>query len=551
MFNCSSRFSIEGKNSFNQAHGHQVNSTIKASIVNLNAGQAVMKRTEYDQFREVIRGDMIKVKELGSRELSEWDWEWQNGELVRRYKSSAQKTIYTVEIVDRQSKFTAMIYEGKDAQDFWEKDFRQFSRTHDPQLFGINQSVIPALIFHHELIPCAHFYAGSFWMDVYIHHLARNMGCWNFMLWMNTTSGMLFRGPDGPGTRFPYFIANELIVVPSTIDMLKDDASFRFFSNFGSRMDNSVLECASLIHELTFFDDLFPRMAEDHRSKDADHYDWSSAIPCHLRRLWRNPPDHLPMDVVGGLRFDTVYSPSLEAVARRPREAGSLWEWCEIDGLVDETGLDGGLTRFKLDPVQREHVHLRAEYKCWRFREEWSSQSSWVFDALDVTEGKENFFIVQPPYPDLHSTRRLTTPPTLHNAEHPIEETLPTPIYLFLHSLPTTISEFVPWTEGARYFWSFDETGQSQMSEEECERWGLPVLTFNIRYFDQFWLRSWLTHVYTDLQDWQKARGFDPTTSDWAQSMGYPEWKIVGTEDRFVLIEEALDEDLDWEVLDS
>ncbi|EEB97345.1 hypothetical protein MPER_03356, partial [Moniliophthora perniciosa FA553] len=119
------------------------------------------------------------------------------------------------------------------------------------------------------------------------------------------------------------------------------------------------------------------------------------------------------------------------------------------------------------------------------------------------------------------SAQLTATSPTLHNAEQLSEDT---PIYLFIH-LPTTISELLSWLEGTCYFWSFDETGQSQMSAEECERWRLPVLTFNTDYL---WLYSWPTHIYTALRDWQMVRGFDPTTSDWARSMGYPEWDIVG-----------------------
>ncbi|EEB93078.1 hypothetical protein MPER_08315 [Moniliophthora perniciosa FA553] len=85
MFDHSSGFSIEGNNTFNHVPGNQVNGTINARVVNLNAGQAVAKRTEYDQFREVIRGDMIKAQELGSAKLSEWDWEWQNRELAGQF----------------------------------------------------------------------------------------------------------------------------------------------------------------------------------------------------------------------------------------------------------------------------------------------------------------------------------------------------------------------------------------------------------------------------------------------------------------------------------
>ncbi|ESK85387.1 hypothetical protein Moror_5927 [Moniliophthora roreri MCA 2997] len=528
----SSHTIITGENTLNHFQGNEVNSTINADTVYFNTSQAVTKRTECDQFREVIRGDMIKVKELHSEEFSEWDWEWRNGELVGRCKSSAQRTIYTVKIVDRQSKFTAMVYEGKDAQDFWEKDFQLFSHTHNPQLFGINQSAIPALIFHHELIPCAHFYTGSLWMNVYIQHLRQNMGCIDEMLWMNTTTGVLFCGPDGPSTQFPYLVANKSIVVPHTIDMLKDDTSFRFFSKFGRGVDYSVLECALLSSKPTFLDNLSPQMAEDHQSKDADHPDWSPAMPQCLRSLWRNPPAHIPMDIIGGLRFDTIYSPSLEAVARRPQDACLLWKWWDIDGLVDRTELDGGLVRFKLDLAQRKGVCLGAAYHWLR------------------SQGKENFFAVRMPELTLQSTQRPRTFPTHHNARHPIEDSPLKPIYLFVHPLPMTLSGLISWMEEPSYSWSLDKTGQSQLSEEECEQWDLPVLVLDTEYPSQVQLYSWPTHIYDALQDWQKARGFDPTTPDWACSMGYPEHEIIGAEDGFVHIEEVLAEDLDWEVLD-
>ncbi|KAI3619287.1 hypothetical protein WG66_012763 [Moniliophthora roreri] len=336
-----SSFTCRGKNTFTNVRGNQVNGNVYTSTVNFNTGPAAAKRTERDEFQYVRRGDMIATKEIHSKELSEWDWELQNGEFVGRYKSSTRK-ICTIEIIDRQSKYTAMIYEGKDAQDFLEKDFQLFSRNKKPgsfQLFGINQSAIPALIFHYELIPCAHFFnRKSMWMNVYIRHLTTNMDCFRDNIWMNTAGGVLFSGPDGPPAPVPRSDAVMSIVVPTTVDMLKDDTCFRFFINFGSSVDDSVLKCARWNSEYTYLDNLFPATAEDYQSEDSDHPNWSSVTHHYLRRLWRNPPDHLPMSVIGGLRFDTVYSLSMDAVARWPPGAGSLWEWEEYgrEGLVEE-----------------------------------------------------------------------------------------------------------------------------------------------------------------------------------------------------------------------
>ncbi|ESK86046.1 hypothetical protein Moror_9382 [Moniliophthora roreri MCA 2997] len=534
MFNRSSGFSFSGNNTFTNVHGHQFNGPVTAGVINYH-GQAVAKRTEYDQFREVIRGDMITLKELGSEDLSNWHWNDRNGKKLGRLK--AQAKVCTVEVYpDRQSKFTAIVYEGEDARKLWREDFRHFSRNKKPgsfQLFGINQSAIPALIFHHELIPCAHFFnKKSIWMDIYINQLRTNMECSEDNLWMNTAGGVLFSGPDGPEAPGFASDADESIVVPTTVDMLKNDTCVRFFANFGSSVDGSVLVCAWQNLEFTYLDNLFLATAED-QSKDSDHPDWSSAAHPYLRDLWRNPPDHLPMNIISRLRFDTVYSPSMEVVARWPPGAGSLWVRRAYgrERLVEGTVLDSGLTRFELDLTRGGEVHLEAVYEWRRFWEGWLSQSPRGFNAVDVTEGKENFVIVDPPFLEIRSTRHPANFHTLRNDEHLIEETPPTPIYLFLHPLPMSVSELVLWIERRPYFWSLDKTGQSWMSEEECDRWGLPVLTPQVNYFSSdtsVRLRSWPTYVYAGLRDWQKARGFDPTTSDWARELGYPELEVVG-----------------------
>uniref|UniRef100_A0A0W0FQT2 Uncharacterized protein n=1 Tax=Moniliophthora roreri TaxID=221103 RepID=A0A0W0FQT2_MONRR len=513
--NHSSRVSIKGKNTFNHVHGHQFNGPIEGNVV-FSTGQEVVKRTEYDEFEYVKRGHIVSMKEIHSEDISEWDWKWQNGKLLCQQKSSAQRTIYTVELINQQSKFTAMIYKGKDAQAAWEDDFQQFSRIDDLgsfRLFGINQSAIPALIFHHELVPMAHIFTGSLWMNVYIKHLSENMGCGWYYLWMNTASGVIIRGPEGPS----FHLADGLvrsIAPPPTVDMLKDDTSLRFFSKLGPIMDEIVLRSAGWRWKDTYLDDLFPTMT-DHGTEDPDDPAWISPTQPY--------PRHLPMS-------------EIEAVARRPQGASSLWSrrWCICYrmGLVDEAMLDGGLTRFKFDPTHGGRANLTAAHDHWPVCGEWLSQSYRIFDALDVTEGEENFFVVEPSWLEVKSTPRLQYESfgasfNLCDGKPLVEEIQPSPVYLFLRPFPMTISELVPWFEGHFYFWSFDETGRCEMSEEEYWR-------------DSVMLHSWPTSIYTTLRDWQEARGFDPTTSNWAQELGYPELEIIGARKFNVILKKLL-----------
>ncbi|ESK87967.1 hypothetical protein Moror_10881 [Moniliophthora roreri MCA 2997] len=130
----SSRTVITGENTFNYVQGNQVNGTINAGTVNFITGQAVVKRTKYDQFREVICGDAIMLKEIHSEEITDREWQRKYRRVVEKHK--ARKTICTVEVYpDQQSKFTALMYKGEDAEWFWEKQFEKISHAKYASLY--------------------------------------------------------------------------------------------------------------------------------------------------------------------------------------------------------------------------------------------------------------------------------------------------------------------------------------------------------------------------------------------------------------------------------
>ncbi|KAK7045526.1 hypothetical protein VNI00_007358 [Paramarasmius palmivorus] len=86
------------------------------------------------------------------------------------------------------------------------------------------------------------------------------------------------------------------------------------------------------------------------------------------------------------------------------------------------------------------------------------------------------------------------------------------------------MSEVVSWSEGQTHFWSLDENGQSEMTEDELEQWGVPKLAPLTPFFRVI---SWDSSIYTTLYDWQIACGFDPNTADFARHLGYPELEIL------------------------
>ncbi|KAK1226640.1 hypothetical protein PQX77_010375 [Marasmius sp. AFHP31] len=69
------------------------------------------------------------------------------------------------------------------------------------------------------------------------------------------------------------------------------------------------------------------------------------------------------------------------------------------------------------------------------------------------------------------------------------------------------------------YYYSYDPEGGSAITEEEHISLGLPPL---ISHVDTDYLQ-WDNNVYNFMEKWQKAKGFDYTTVDFAKSLGIPD----------------------------
>ena len=64
-----------------------------------------------------------------------------------------------------------------------------------------------------------------------------------------------------------------------------------------------------------------------------------------------------------------------------------------------------------------------------------------------------------------------------------------------------------------------------------CHYLGLPV-ALELKVSSRAY--SWSNDAHRRMRDYQVARGFDPTTIDFAQSLGYPAYKLIENDsDRF------------------
>ncbi|KAK7021734.1 hypothetical protein VNI00_017311 [Paramarasmius palmivorus] len=450
--------------------------------------------TEYDEFERLKTGEIHLLEEIHCDDIlvcGHWSWNCRCDA-----PRTVQRKIYSVGLAKHQPKFTAIEYEGQEAREVWEKDFRRFSQNRSPnawQLYGLNQSNVPFLIFHDELVPIGHFYKHSFWGDIFVWWLRLEMRCYVSEIWLNMR-GTLIKGPPGPDFSVPGAGTPDKITIPSSAKMLQDDISFHFFQQFPSR----TMDC------------LIVESARRHYSR--------SPLKCLLHEGALNiPPENTP-ETLDGLRIDTVYSPSLGAVARC-WDGGALWEMERRKGLMDKTVFDDGLIRFKLDGPD---VNARFEFDWQRIRKSWLSQSSRIMDACRRSGTEEQCGIIDSPDDidlTLKSTRHLVRQRLL-----PFET--PPPIYLFIYPLPMTMSGIKSWGINRTHFWSLDKNGRSEMTEEECRRWGVPELDTDVD-FGELYVFTWPSYVYAAIHNWQVARGFDPTTTNFAWSLGYPECDIL------------------------
>ncbi|KAK7018035.1 hypothetical protein VNI00_018431 [Paramarasmius palmivorus] len=270
--------------------------------------------TEYDEFKRVTTGEMYLLEEIHRDGIPDCS--------CQCCRPRAQRTIYSVELPERKIKCTAIEYKGPEAREVWEEDFRHFTQNRSPnawQLYGLNRSNVPFLIFHDELVPLGHFYTYSFWGNLFVELLRKKLSCYPWEIWLNTR-GTLTKGPEGPAFAVRPAETLDGITIPSSAKMLQDDISFQFFQQFPSTtMDRIIVESAQF------------------------HYSGSPLKSLFREGALNIPPENTP-ETLDGLRFDTVYSPSLGAVARW-RDGGALWEMDKQEELVDKTVLDDGLIR--------------------------------------------------------------------------------------------------------------------------------------------------------------------------------------------------------------
>ncbi|KAK1234220.1 hypothetical protein PQX77_002580, partial [Marasmius sp. AFHP31] len=201
--------------------------------------------------------------------------------------------------------------------------------------------------------------------------------------------------------------------------------------------------------------------------------------------------------------------------------ANNTWKSFD-DSLSDRTLLADGMTRFTLAGGGL----LWLEWN-WDARRAWMAQAWSVFGARGISM-EEDLSVYHLVLPGASLEGHLSDSEARRQSQQPIHLFIKPPALDLRRGDTSSV-----------HFWSFDEDGQCPLSDDLCLGLGLPM-TFSISQFSSS--HSWSNDAYDSLRQYQILRGFDPSTTDFARSLGFDEniFHPLRNSDRFAQVNQEL-----------
>ncbi|KAG7086139.1 hypothetical protein E1B28_002098 [Marasmius oreades] len=297
------------------------------------------------------------------------------------------------------------------------------------------------------------------------------MGCRRWELWVDPKQGNIIHGVDGPFCSWQSFPLHFQFETPlSSIEILQEDLLLCFLAHFPQdrKLDKWVLD---IFQSLSGF-------RQEHSPTD-----FQSSQPVVISTLTN----------------------SIIAVGSTVWRTG--WPAYNVCGVQ----MHDGSTRFNAEDLKNNSV-----IESFLEPQAWLSQSSSIFYQHGILLDK-----------DLSQYKLIVPHLTLYGSwhfEHQKSSNHDNKGFPYLFLLPTPVLPSSAIT--VECFWSYDETGKTHIPEHSYHSLGLPTkmqVHVNLTYM-HYWSS---TKVYTGIHQWQHDRGFNPETTDFACSLGYPVFKVT------------------------
>ncbi|KAL0563699.1 hypothetical protein V5O48_018365 [Marasmius crinis-equi] len=341
-----SNFSIGDSSNLSTVHGNQHNNyQIKIGKKSRRKRFSLENEEEEERLAEycdVRLGNIVIGKELGSSASKRFDYdklEWVVG---------CERKSFAAVVLSKGGKVTSTVvsYHGPEKEEAWKKDFHQFSgalNATNVQVLGYNRSETPLLLLHNNLVPLAHFLDSVGGLGLmYLQLLRAQLRCRDSELWLDSSRGVLCRGPEGPDCDITYGISSDLPVVLSDGKLLQEDALVQYLATLkrSRDLDRKVARWLS-------------------------YFSFASAEPSDMRV---DRPT-----VISSLTNTTIAVADTGMSSIRARGSSCLGE---------REVLSNGLTRFKLEHHGR---HLELDWNWWEAKRAWVAQSPMVFHAHGIS----------------------------------------------------------------------------------------------------------------------------------------------------------------------
>ncbi|KAJ8079948.1 hypothetical protein PM082_016773 [Marasmius tenuissimus] len=552
MFNSSSHAKVTG-GSFSIVHGNQHNYYMypEQSVergIQFQPGEE-WKELLYREYERIPLGRIKLLRTLRHETpaLSTRGRSIQAATSRREGDPEAERVVEISSIIDGRDEsvpFLTIRYTGRGAKNLFKKDCIHFSRqraTTVPQLRAFNDSDIPIIIFHEELVSAQHFLKHNLYSvqaQCYLHLHARQgsllrnsseeLRAWvlsasdlddlSHLLWIRPQTGELCFGPPGPTlsnlnhrlflsrpvVEHPLHRFNCLELPPSPLTVCND-------TTFLDYMLHNVPEWLVVQNVATFGERC--RIGPPHRGTRLwkEHLmtngwtSWSSMGVCLPKRVLKIPFGCWAHAPILRYSYDSEISSSTSHELYRATGNGGM-------RLVFTRSLRTAGFDFS------EGSYLSRE-------EQWLTQAGRIFSCFGIPQSQWTLC-------SLYIITGFTLELVRSNDDESFEldgsnKDRCSPCYLFISpppQLPGGAPDIETWLRRENlYYYSYDSEGGSAITGEE--RFSLRLPSFTSEVCANY--AHWDTEIYDFMEQWQKAKGFNFVTTDYAESLGFPILKVI------------------------